>query len=89
MTAISHATVAAFVDELVLAGVRNFSVCPGSRSTPLALAIAAHPEARLWMHLDERSASFFGLGLARASRSPVALLCSSGTAAANFLPAVV
>ncbi|MSQ23624.1 MAG: 2-succinyl-5-enolpyruvyl-6-hydroxy-3-cyclohexene-1-carboxylic-acid synthase [Chloroflexi bacterium] len=88
MAELSHATVAAFVDDLVRAGVRHFSVCPGSRSTPLALAIAAHPGAKLWMHLDERSAAFFGLGLAKASRSPVALLCSSGTAAANFAPAV-
>ena len=81
--------VAAFVDELVRSGVRNFSICPGSRSTPLALLIAQHPGARVWMHLDERSAAFFGLGLARASGRTVALLCSSGTAAANFLPAVV
>ncbi|MGH2519179.1 MAG: 2-succinyl-5-enolpyruvyl-6-hydroxy-3-cyclohexene-1-carboxylic-acid synthase [Chloroflexota bacterium] len=81
--------VAVFVDELVRSGVHNFSICPGSRSAPLALLIAQHPGARVWMHLDERSAAFFGLGLAKASGSPVALLCSSGTAAANFLPAVV
>lgn len=89
MTGLSHTTVAAFVDELVRAGVHHFAACPGSRSTPLVLAIAAHRSARLWMHLDERSAGFFGLGLAKATQSPVALLCSSGTAAANFLPAVV
>jgi 2-succinyl-5-enolpyruvyl-6-hydroxy-3-cyclohexene-1-carboxylate synthase len=82
-------SVGAFVDELVRSGVRHFCVCPGSRSTPLALTIARHPAAKLWMHLDERSAAFFGLGLAKTLREPVALVCTSGTAAANFMPAVV
>jgi len=82
-------SVGAFVDELVRGGVRHFCVCPGSRSTPLALVIARRTDAKLWMHLDERSAGFFGLGLAKASREPVALVCTSGTAAANFLPAVI
>ncbi|MHB8619973.1 MAG: 2-succinyl-5-enolpyruvyl-6-hydroxy-3-cyclohexene-1-carboxylic-acid synthase [Chloroflexota bacterium] len=89
LTAPSYATVAYLVDELVRSGVQNFSVCPGSRSTPLAISAARHPTARVWMHLDERSAGFFGLGLAMATRSPVALICSSGTAAANFMPAVI
>jgi 2-succinyl-5-enolpyruvyl-6-hydroxy-3-cyclohexene-1-carboxylate synthase len=83
------ASVGAFVDELVRAGVRHFCVCPGSRSTPLALTIARHPAAKLWMHLDERSAAFFGLGLAKTLREPIVLVCTSGTAAANFMPAVV
>lgn len=83
------AFVGAFVDELVRSGIQHFCICPGSRSTPLALTIARHPAARVWMHLDERSAAFFGLGLAKARREPVALVCTSGTAAANFLPAVV
>lgn len=86
---VTYALVGAFVDELVRSGVRHFCVCPGSRSTPLALTIARQPAARLWMHLDERSAAFFGLGLAKLRREPVALVCTSGTAAANFLPAVV
>jgi 2-succinyl-5-enolpyruvyl-6-hydroxy-3-cyclohexene-1-carboxylate synthase len=55
----------------------------------LALTIARHPAAKLWVHLDERSAAFFGLGLAKTLREPVALVCTSGTAAANFMPAVV
>lgn len=80
--------VGAIVDELVAAGVGHFVVCPGSRSTPLALAVARHPAARVWMQLDERSAGFFALGLARQTGAPAALLCTSGTAAANFLPAV-
>lgn len=79
----------AFVSALADAGVRHACVCPGSRSTPLALALAQHPAIRVWMHIDERSAGFFGLGMARTGKEPVALLCSSGTAAANFLPAVV
>ena len=81
--------VGAFVAELAGAGVRHVCACPGSRSTPLAITLAHHADIRLWMHLDERSAGYFGLGLARATRQPVALLATSGTAAANFLPAVV
>ncbi len=81
--------VAAFVDELQRAGVRNVVICPGSRSTPLAMSFSAQPAIRTWMHVDERSAAYFGLGMAKQLRQPVALLCTSGTAAANFLPALV
>src|SRR5258707_9303900 len=91
-TDIQHAAYAylnAFVDELARCGIRHACVCPGSRSTPIAMRLAAHPEIKLWMHLDERSAAFFALGLAKAQRQPVILLCTSGTAAANFMPAVV
>ncbi len=79
----------AFVDELVQAGLTDAVVCPGSRSTPLALALRAHPGMRVRVLLDERSAGFFAIGLARASRAPVAVLTTSGTAAANLLPAAV
>lgn len=79
----------AFVDELQRAGLRNVMICPGSRSTPLAMTFASHPAMRVWMHVDERSAAYFALGMAKQMRQPVALLCSSGTAAANFYPAIV
>src|SRR6059058_4040064 len=85
----TYVYVSAFVDELQRVGVRNVVICPGSRSTPLAMAFATQPAIRTWMHADERSAAYFGLGMARQLRQPVALLCTSGTAAANFLPAVV
>ena len=81
--------VGAFVTALERFGLRHVCLCPGSRSTPLALAFARHGGFRVWVHLDERSAAFFALGLAKASRQAVALLCTSGTAAANFVPAVV
>ncbi len=83
------AYVGAFIDELARSGVHHVCLAPGSRSTPLALMLARHLEITLWTHLDERSASFFALGLAKARREPVALVCTSGTAAANFLPAVI
>lgn len=85
----SSAYIGAFVDELARSGLRNVCIAPGSRSTPLAITMAKHPSLKIWMHLDERSASFFALGMARALGAPVALLCTSGTAAANFLPAVI
>ena len=79
----------AIVDELVAADVSDAVVCPGSRSTPLVLAMRANPGLRVRVLLDERAAGFFALGLARASRRPVAVLVTSGTAVANLLPAVV
>jgi 2-succinyl-5-enolpyruvyl-6-hydroxy-3-cyclohexene-1-carboxylate synthase len=84
-----HTVVGTFVSALSAAGIRHASACPGSRSTPLAIELARCPDVKLWMHLDERSAGYFGLGMAKALREPVALLATSGTAAANFLPAVV
>ena len=77
------------VDEWVRAGVREAVLAPGSRSAPLALALAGDPRIDLSVFLDERSASFFALGAAKASGRAVVVLCTSGTAAANFHPAVV
>ncbi|TCP29841.1 2-succinyl-5-enolpyruvyl-6-hydroxy-3-cyclohexene-1-carboxylate synthase [Scopulibacillus darangshiensis] len=81
--------VAAFVDELSACGVEHVVVSPGSRSTPLAMLLNAHSDIRVWMNIDERSAAFFALGIAKASGRPAALLCTSGTAAANYYPAIV
>jgi 2-succinyl-5-enolpyruvyl-6-hydroxy-3-cyclohexene-1-carboxylate synthase len=81
-----------FADELARCGLREAVLAPGSRSTPLAMALhALEREGRIRLHvrIDERSASFVALGLAKASRRPVAVLCTSGTAAANFAPAVI
>jgi len=80
---------ATLCDTLVAGGVRQAVVSPGSRSTPLAIAVHAHPGLELFMHPDERSAAFFASGLALASGAPVAIVCTSGTAAANYLPAVI
>jgi 2-succinyl-5-enolpyruvyl-6-hydroxy-3-cyclohexene-1-carboxylate synthase len=85
----TYVYISAFVDELQRVGVCNVVICPGSRSTPLAMAFAAQPAIRTWMHADERSAAYFGLGMAKQLHQPVALLCTSGTAAANFMPAIV
>lgn len=84
-----HRCVSAFVDQLTRSGVSHVCLCPGSRSTPLALLLRNHPSIKLWTHLDERSAAFFALGIAKALRQPVAVVSTSGTAAVNFAPAVV
>ncbi|MBB4915167.1 2-succinyl-5-enolpyruvyl-6-hydroxy-3-cyclohexene-1-carboxylic-acid synthase [Streptosporangium saharense] len=77
------------VDELVRCGLTEVVLAPGSRSAPLALAAHADSRVRLHVRIDERSAAFLALGLARRTGRPVALMCTSGTAAANFHPAVV
>ncbi len=77
-----------FAEELARCGLRHAVLSPGSRSTPLALALWRQPEIDTTVIVDERSAAFFAVGAAQASGLPVAILCTSGTAAANFHPAV-
>ena len=77
------------VEELVRAGVGLFCLTPGSRSTPLVTAVAAHPQASHVMHFDERGSAFQALGYARATGQPAAWITTSGTAVANGMPAVV
>ena len=78
-----------FAAALARAGVTDACISPGSRSTATALALTQTDGVRAWVITDERAAAFFALGLAREARRPVVLLCTSGTAAANYLPAVV
>ncbi len=77
------------VDELAKGGLDSVCIAPGSRSTPLAVAFAEHPNVDLYSHLDERSAGFFALGRGRRTGEATALVCTSGTAAANFHPSVI
>src|SRR5690625_3324116 len=78
-----------FIDELTKNGVTDVVISPGSRSTPLALPVAENKNLKEWVIIDERSAAFFALGMAKKTKRPVAILCSSGTAAANYFPAII
>ncbi|MBD7985509.1 2-succinyl-5-enolpyruvyl-6-hydroxy-3-cyclohexene-1-carboxylic-acid synthase [Sporosarcina sp. Sa2YVA2] len=75
-------------ESLIKAGVTVAVISPGSRSTPLAYAFAASEQLHTYMQVDERSAAYFALGIAKASCKPVVLLCTSGTAASNYHPAI-
>ncbi len=84
-----HALATVLVDELIRAGVAHACLGPGSRSTPLALALDARPEMAVHVSVDERSAAFLALGLAKMSGIPAAVVTTSGTATANLYPAVI
>jgi 2-succinyl-5-enolpyruvyl-6-hydroxy-3-cyclohexene-1-carboxylate synthase len=79
----------AFVDELARCGLAGACTSPGSRSTPLVLTLARQPGLACWSHVDERVAGFFALGVAKQSGRPAAVACTSGTAAAHYMPAVI
>src|SRR5205823_14527665 len=85
----TYAPVHAFVDELARCGMRHAVTSPGSRNAPLALTLAGHPGIEATSVLDERSAGFVALGIAKTTGTPVAITTTSGTAAANLMPAVV
>ncbi len=77
------------IETLKNLGLNTAIISPGSRSTPLTIAFATHPSIETIPVLDERSAAFFALGIAQKNHKPVAIVCTSGTAAANFFPAII
>ena len=78
-----------FIEELTRHGVEDFCIAPGSRSTPLTLAVAHHIKAKPHIHFDERGLGYLALGLSQASLKPVVVITTSGTAVANLYPAVI
>ncbi|MEA2469543.1 MAG: 2-succinyl-5-enolpyruvyl-6-hydroxy-3-cyclohexene-carboxylate synthase, partial [Thermoleophilaceae bacterium] len=85
----TYAPLQAFVDELARCGMTHAVTSPGSRNAPLALVLAGDPRLAAVSVIDERSAGFVALGIAKSSGRPVAVTCTSGSAAANLMPAVV
>src|SRR3984957_5394455 len=88
-TADSYLLLRALCDELGRCGMRHACTAPGSRSAPIVLSLVRDPQIHCWSHIDERCAGFFALGAAKAGGRPVAVTCTSGTAVANLLPAVI
>ncbi len=79
----------ALIDTLAAGGARGFVLSPGSRCTPLTVAAASRPNIKIWRSIDERGAAFFAQGHAKATGKPAVLVCTSGTAAANYLPGII
>ncbi|KAB7666824.1 2-succinyl-5-enolpyruvyl-6-hydroxy-3-cyclohexene-1-carboxylic-acid synthase [Bacillus sp. B1-b2] len=79
----------AFISELASNGVEHAVISPGSRSTPISLLMVEEERMNVHVHVDERSAAFFALGIAKVTKKPTVLVCTSGTAAANYFPAIV
>ena len=78
-----------FVDILEYYQVKNACICPGSRSSPIAISLFDNQNIKTWTHIDERGAGFFCTGIARIAKNPVVVLSTSGTAASNFLPSII
>ncbi len=87
--ALNESNAKLIISELVKSSVRHFLISPGSRSTPITLAASENPLAKTIVHFDERGLAFAGLGIAKASENPACLICTSGTALANFYPAII
>ena len=86
---INHCWASLMVEELIRLGADYFCVAPGSRSSPLVIALAQNKNAKSFVHFDERGLSFHAMGYAAATGKPAVLICTSGTAAANFFSAVI
>jgi 2-succinyl-5-enolpyruvyl-6-hydroxy-3-cyclohexene-1-carboxylate synthase len=87
-TVATHRLLRALVDELARCGMRHACTSPGSRNTPIVLSLVHEPRVHCYSHIDERCAGFFAVGAAKAGGRPVAVTCTSGTAAAELTPAV-
>src|SRR4051812_34482418 len=86
---INHCWGSLIVEELTRLGADYFCVAPGSRCSPLTIALAQNKKAGSLVHFDERGLAFFAMGYTAAVKRPAVLICTSGTAVANFLPAVI
>ena len=84
-----HLLLRSLCDELARCGMQHACTSPGSRNSPIVVSLVADPRIRCWSHIDERCAGFFAVGIAKATARPVAITCTSGTAAANLAPAVI
>lgn len=80
--------IGSLVDELSALNIQNVVISPGSRSTPISMLVNEHPKLKSFIAIDERGAGFFALGIAKSTKQPTVLICTSGTAAANYLPAI-